>query len=67
MKNTICILLSFIFLLSCTSYNQNNLNVKSAQLAHSKFNNINNNFTFDEYKSLIVKYGMNNEYPDITK
>ncbi len=67
MKNIFYIFLSFIFLLSCSSYNQNNLNVQSAQLAHSKFNNIDNNFSFEEYKSLIVKYGMNNEYPDITK
>ena len=68
MKNIIFTILSFILLFSCTSYNESkNLNIESAQLAHSKFTNINNNFSYDEYKSLIVEYGKNNKFPDINK
>jgi len=66
MKIIIFTILSFILLFSCASYNEsNNSNIKNAQLAHSKFNNINNEFSFDEYKSLIVEYGKNSKYPDI--
>ena len=66
MKNvTITILLS-ILLFSCTSYNESkSLNIQSAQLAHSKLNNIKNDFSYDEYKSLIVEYGKNSKFPDI--
>ena len=68
MKNIIFALLSSILLFSCTSYNESkDLNIQSAQLAHSKFNNINNNFSYDEYKSLIIDYGKNSEFPDINK
>jgi len=68
MKNIIFAILSFILLFSCTSYNESkDLNIQSAQLAHSKFNNINNNFSYDEYKSLIIDYGKNREFPDINK
>ena len=68
MKNIIFAILSFILLFSCTSYNESkNLNIQSAQLAHSKFNNIKNNFSYDEYKSLIIDYGKNSEFPDINK
>ena len=66
MKNIIFAILSFILLFSCTSYNESkNLNIQSAQLAHSKFSNINNNLSYQEYKSLIVDYGKNSKFPDI--
>ncbi|MBC8296385.1 MAG: hypothetical protein H8E55_11370 [Pelagibacterales bacterium] len=68
MKNIIFTILSFILLFSCTSYNESkNLNIESAQLAHSKFTNINNNFSYQEYKSLIVDYGKNSKFPNINK
>ena len=68
MKNIIFAILSSILLFSCTSFNESkNLNIQSAQLAHSKFNNINNDFSYDEYKSLIVEYGKNSKFPDINK
>ena len=68
MKNIIFAILSFILLFSCTSYNESkNLNIQSAQLAHSKFSNINNNLSYQEYKSLIVDYGKNSNFPDIKK
>ncbi len=68
MKNIIFILFSFIFLFSCTSYDKSKiLNTRDAQLAYSKFKNFNNNFSYDEYKLLIIKYGKNGEYPNINK
>ena len=66
MKNIIFTILLSILLFSCTSYNESkSLNIQSAELAHSKFNNINNDFSYDEYKSLIVEYGKNSKFPDI--
>ena len=66
MKNIIFLILLFSLLFSCTSYNQSKeLNNQSAQLAHSKFTNVKNNFSYDEYKSLIVEYGKNSKFPDI--
>ena len=66
MKNIIFTILSSILLFSCTSYNESkSLNIESAQLARSKFNNINNVFSYDEYKSLIIEYGKNSKFPDI--
>ena len=68
MKNIIFAILSSILLFSCSSYNDSkDLNIQGAQLAHSKFNNIKNNFSYDEYKSLIIDYGKNSEFPDINK
>tara|TARA_B100001250_G_C19148027_1_gene506757 strand:+ start:102 stop:308 length:207 start_codon:yes stop_codon:yes gene_type:complete len=68
MKNIIFLILLFSLLFSCTSYNQSKeLNNQSAQLAHSKFTNVKNNFSYDEYKSLIVEYGKNSKFPDINK
>ena len=68
MKNIIFAILSSTLLFSCTSYNESkNLNIESAELAHSKFTNINNNFSYQEYKSLIVDYGKNSKFPDISK
>ena len=66
MKNIIFIILLFILLFSCTFINESkNLNIEKAQLAHSKFSNINNDFSYQEYKSLIVEYGKNSKFPDI--
>ena len=66
MKNVNFIILSFIFLFSCTSYNESkNLNKQNSQLAHSKFSNINNDFSYEEYKSLVVEYGKNSKFPDL--
>ena len=66
MKNIIFIILLSILLFSCTSYNESKtLNIQSAQLAHSKLNNIKNDFSYDEYKSLIVEYGKNSKFPEI--
>ena len=68
MKNIIVLILFFILLFSCTSYNQGNkLNTKNAELAHSKFNNLNNDFTYEKYKSLIIEYAKNSKFPDINK
>ena len=68
MKNIIFTILSFILLFSCTSSKESkNLDIESAQLAHSKYNNIDNNFSYQEYKSLIVEYGKNSKFPDINK
>ena len=67
MRNIIFTILLFV-LLSCSSHNETkNLNIQSAQLAHSKYNNINNDFSYEEYKSLIIDYGKNNIFPDIKK
>ena len=68
MKNISLIISLSILLFSCTSYNESrNLNTEKAQLAHSKFININNDFSYQEYKSLIVEYGKNSKFPDINK
>ncbi len=68
MKNIIFTILSFILLFSCTSSKESkNLDIQSAQLAHSKYNNIDNNLSYQEYKSLIVEYGKNSKFPDISK
>jgi len=66
MKNIIFIIFSFILLFSCTLHNESkNLNINNAQLAHSKFININNNLSYQEYKSLLLEYGKNSNFPDI--
>ena len=66
MNKIIFIILSTILLTSCSSNNlSKNLNIQSAQLAHQKFSNINNDLTYQEYKSLIVEYGKNSKFPDI--
>ena len=68
MKNLIFIFLLSIFIFSCSSNNKSEtLNIESAKIAYSKFNNINNNFVYDEYKSLIIEYGKNSVYPDINE
>ena len=55
MKNIIFIIPLSILLFSCTSYNESkNLNTEKAKLAHSKFMNLNNNLSYEEYKSLLV-------------
>ena len=66
MKNIIFIISLSIFLFSCSSYNESkNLNIQKAQLAHSKFTNINNDFSYQEYKSLVVEYGKNSKFPEL--
>ena len=66
MRNIIFTILLFVLLFSCTSRNETkNLNIQSAQMAHSKYNNINNDFSYEEYKSLIVEYGKNSKFPEI--
>ena len=66
MKNIFLIVLSFILLFSCTSYSESKkINLNKAQLAHSKFSNINNDISYNEYKTLIVEYGKNSKFPDI--
>ena len=66
MKNLIFGILLSILLFSCTTYNESkNLYIKNAQLAHSKFSNLENEFSYDEYKSLIVEYGKNSKFPDL--
>ena len=66
MKNIIFIISLSILLFSCTSYNEGkNLNADKAKLAHSKFTNINNDFSYQEYRSLIVEYGKNSKFPEI--
>ena len=66
MKNIIFIIPLSILLFSCTSYNESkNLNAEKAKLAHSKFTNINNDFSYQEYRSLIVEYGKNSKFPEI--
>ena len=66
MKYIIFIIPLSILLFSCTSYNENkNLNAEKAKIAHSKFTNINNNFSYQEYRSLIVEYGKNSKFPEI--
>ena len=68
MKNIIFTILSFILLFSCTSSNEStNINIQNAELAHSKFMNLNNNLSYEEYKSLLVDYGKNGKFPDISK
>ena len=66
MKNIIFVILVSILLFSCTSYNESkNLNTQKAKLAHSKFTNINNDFSYQEYKSLVVEYGKNSKFPEM--
>ena len=68
MKNIIFIFLSFIFIFSCATNNESkSLNIKKAQLAHSKFSSIKNDLSYDDYKLLIIKYGKFKGYPDIKK
>ena len=66
MKNIFFIFLLLIFCSSCSPYKESkNLNIENAQLAHSKFSNLENEFSYDEYKSLIVEYGKNSKFPDL--
>ena len=66
MKNIVFKILPLIFLFSCSAYNESKkLNIKNAKIAHQKFININNDLSYNEYKSLIIEYGKNNKFPDI--
>jgi len=65
-RKIIFIFVSLNLLFSCTSnYESKNLNIQKGKLAHTKFSNINNNLSYKEYKSLIVEYGKNTEFPDL--
>ena len=66
MRNAILIISIFFFLFSCTSYNKSkNLNTQKAQLLNSKFTDINNHYSYKEYKSLIIEYGKNTKFPEL--
>ena len=66
MKNIIYIILILFITFSCTSYNESKKdNVKSAEIAHTKFNDMKNNLSYEEYKSLIIIYGKNQKFPDM--
>tara|TARA_B100000427_G_C15350163_1_gene525101 strand:+ start:549 stop:755 length:207 start_codon:yes stop_codon:yes gene_type:complete len=66
MKNIIFIISVCVLLFSCSSYKESNiLNIKKADLAREKFINWSSDFSFEEYKSLIVEYAKNSEFPDI--
>ena len=66
MKNIFFIISLFILLFSCTSYDKSkNININQNQLSHSKFTNINNDFSYKEYKSFIAEYGKNSKFPEI--
>tara|TARA_B100002052_G_scaffold274999_1_gene278540 strand:- start:1093 stop:1260 length:168 start_codon:yes stop_codon:yes gene_type:complete len=53
-------------LFSCTSYTESkNIDNQKAQKAHSEFSNLNNNLSYQEYKSLIVEYGKSSKFPDM--
>ena len=68
MKNIFIVVLTSISLFSCTSYNESkNLDNQSAKLAHSKIINLNNDYSFDDYKSLVIEYGKNNKYPTLSE
>ncbi len=64
MKQIILIISLCTLLFSCSSH-INSVDIKKAELAHSKFTNINKNFSYEEYKSLIVEYGENSNFPDL--
>ena len=66
MKKIIFMVLSFFLFSSCSSSDSSkNLNIENAQLAHQKFSNVNNDLSYEEYKSLVVEYGKNSKFPDI--
>tara|TARA_B100001741_G_scaffold288362_1_gene266489 strand:+ start:395 stop:598 length:204 start_codon:yes stop_codon:yes gene_type:complete len=66
MKKIIFMILSFFLLSSCSSSDSGkNLNIENAKLAHQKFSNVNNDLSYEEYKSLVVEYGKNSKFPDI--
>ena len=68
MKNITFIIVSFTLIISCSFNNESKkINNQSTQLVHSKFSNINNNLSYNEYKSLIIDYGKNGKFPDISK
>ena len=54
----ILLLIIFIILLSCSNNNSENNSIKF---------DINDNLTFDEFKKLIEKKGLEKDYPDINK
>ncbi len=66
MKNIFFLISSFLMLFSCTSYTESkNVDNQKAQIAYSEFSNLNNNLSYQEYKSLIVEYGKSSNFPDM--
>ena len=66
MKNIFFIISLCILLFSCTPYDEGkNINMNQTQLSHSKFTNINNDFSYSEYKSFAIEYGKNSKFPEI--
>ena len=66
MRSIILIIPIFFFLFSCTSHNESkNLNTQKAQIANSKLINMNNDYSYKEYKSLVVEYGKNSKFPEL--
>ena len=67
MKEIIFIILLFL-VLSCAPYNESKkVNNEKAEAAYSKFNNMKNDLSYDEFKSLIITYSQNKKFPDINK
>ncbi len=66
MKNSILIFLICSFIFSCSANDKaSKLNIKNAEIAHSKFSNLNEELSYNEYKLLIIEYGKNFNYPEI--
>tara|TARA_B100000965_G_scaffold370874_1_gene359341 strand:+ start:408 stop:611 length:204 start_codon:yes stop_codon:yes gene_type:complete len=66
-KKIIFIILLFS-IFSCSSYNESKkVNTEKAEAAYSKFNNMKNDLSYDEFKSLIITYSQNKKFPDINK
>ena len=68
MKNIIFIILLYFVTFACTSLNKTEkVNLDIAKTAHTKFSDMKNDLSFEEYRSLIVSYGQNQKFPDINK
>ena len=66
MKNINFIIILFVFLCSCSLDKSKNLDVQNVNLDYMKFTNIKNRFSYEEYKLLIINYGTNKKFPDIS-
>ena len=66
MKTKFFVILLLILLFSCTTHDDSKiLNSQKAELAHSKFTNLKNDYSYNKYKLLIVEYGKNSKIPEI--
>ena len=66
MKNIIFTFLLFTLLLSCNSIEESrNIDKKNVQLNYSKLIDLDNNFSYEYYKNLVIEYGKKGDYPDI--